>query len=108
MMAAFGACFDDDGNFNFESYLLYRSKRMREEEDDEADVNDEDDKPKKRQFKSRDYAGYDPNDALNSEWYRRYVSDTFPKELHIYLGHSKTCRRGLSGPHHHHDKIYEC
>ena len=75
MMPGFGACFDDDGNFDFHSYLLYRSKRMREEEDDEADVNDEDDRPKKRQFKSRNYAGYDPNDALNSEWYRRYVSE---------------------------------
>ena len=74
-MVGFGPCFNDDGNFDFDSYLLSRSKRRREEEDDEDDVNDEDDKPKKRPFRSRNYAGYDPNDALNSEWYRRYVSE---------------------------------
>ena len=42
-MVGFGPCFNDDGNFDFDSYLLSRGQRRREEKDDDVEVNDEDD-----------------------------------------------------------------
>ena len=76
-MVGLGRCFDDNGNFDLENYYLSRQKRRREEEAEEADGDDGGngrDKLKKRPYKSRRYWGYYPEDALTSEWYRRYVS----------------------------------
>ena len=77
MMVGLVKCFDDDGNFDLEKYYLSRQKRRREEEEEDADDDDGDngpDKLKKRPYQSRRYWGYCPEDALTSEWYRRYVS----------------------------------
>jgi Plant transposon protein len=74
-MVAFSKCFDINGDLNLDEYYSYRRKRRLEEDDEEDDEENDEEKGKKRQFKHRNYVGYNPNDALTSEWYRRYVSE---------------------------------
>ena len=87
------SCLDEDGNVDSLRYINYR-RRLREESEDEDDVVEQ--VKKKRDFAHRDYDGYDPNDALSSEWYKRYVLE-FRK--HKNRRHSEKFRRRFRMPY---------
>lgn len=63
-------CFGEDGELEFEKFLDLRKRR------EQIQLNDEVAEavpPKKMPFRTRNNNGYNPNDCLESEWYRRYV-----------------------------------
>ena len=69
-------CFDENFDVNLDTYFeLRRKRRLEEEEEDEEEDDRASEEQKKRHRKRRNYGGYDPQEALSSEWYRRYVSN---------------------------------
>ena len=69
-------CFDENFDVNLDTYFeLRRKRRLEEEEEDEDEDDRASEEQKKRHRKRRNYGGYDPQEALSSEWYRRYVSN---------------------------------
>ena len=61
----------------FDKWVDYRRKRDRNDDDydvEEGIVEKAKHIKEKRPYAARNYEGYDPDQALESEWYRRYVS----------------------------------
>ena len=77
-MERFNSLFDAEGIIVFDQWAAYKRKRDRND-DDENEEKEEEEKPKvikeKRPYIARSYTGYDPFKAIESEWYRRYVSE---------------------------------
>jgi hypothetical protein len=69
---SFASCFHENCLLDAAKLISYR-KQKREESDTEQ--SDENSRIKRRPFENRMDYDYDPNDALNSEWYRRYISE---------------------------------
>ena len=68
-----GNCFDESGKLDlakFEEYKLLRDKLI-EEEEVAVKVT-----ARKRKFAHRNNSGYDPQNALDSLWYKLYVEET--------------------------------
>ena len=68
-----GNCFDESGKLDlakFEEYKLHRDKLI-EEEEVAVKVT-----ARKRKFAHRNSSGYDPQNALDSLWYKLYVEET--------------------------------
>ena len=96
-MPSFASIFDDHGNVDFQKYIEYRRKRNRDEEDDEDDEEEIEAVKIRKAYRARNYIGYDPNDALSSDWYKRYVT-----EAHSIQNkkHQLKFRRRFRLPHH--------
>jgi hypothetical protein len=67
----FAGCFDQNCHFDAAKFIAYRKQNRDENDSEEGGVKSQ---IKLRPFKRRKDYEYDPSDALNSEWYRRYVS----------------------------------
>ena len=86
-------CYDDEGLFDTSKYMDYRKQRdafLEEIEDVGVDTS------KKRKFSTRITDGYDVNNALGSEWYRRYVRDP---DLFLTSKQNKLFRRRFRMPY---------
>jgi hypothetical protein len=64
------SCIDPDGSIDVSKFFKYRKQR------DASDDEDEIQEHKRRKYVKRNYEGYDPEAALNSEWYNRYLKES--------------------------------
>ena len=73
----FRSSFDAEGVIVFDQWAAYKRKRDRNDDDDdegEEEIVKEEEMKAKKGYSARNYNGYDPEQAIESEWYRRYVS----------------------------------
>lgn len=73
-MERFSSVFDEEGTILFDNWVDYKRKRDRNDDDDDEEDENLEAIKEKRPYVARNYQGYDPFQALESEWYRRYVS----------------------------------
>ena len=74
----FRSIFDEEGIIVFDKWVAYKRKRDRNDDDDDEEEEErekEEELKVKRGYYPRNYDGYDPEQAIESEWYRRYVSE---------------------------------
>lgn len=84
------SCIEKDGSIDISKFFKYRKQR------DASDDEDEIQELKRRKYVKRNYEGYDPEAALNSEWYNRYVKEArHPKNKK----HFKNFRRRFRMPY---------
>jgi hypothetical protein len=91
---SFPSCFDENGLLDAAKLISYRKQKREESETEQSDEKSE---RKCRPFKKRMDYDYDPNDALNSEWYRRYISELKSRKSRK---HFQKFRRRFRMPHH--------
>jgi hypothetical protein len=91
---SFAGCFDHNCHSDAAKFLAYRKQNRDENDREEGGVSSE---IKLRPFKRRKDYEYDPSDALNSEWYRRYVSVRKSRKTKRYF---EKFRRRFRMPHH--------
>ena len=77
--------FDDEGMIDFDKWMEYRRKRDRNEEDDEEEEEMEALVVEKKPYTPRNYKGYDPSHCVESEWFRRYVSEVGYSKNKLHL-----------------------
>ena len=87
-MERFSTIFDAEGIVVFDKWVEYKRKRDRNDDDDDEEEEKEEKAvvlKEKRPYAPRNYHGYDPNRAVESEWYRRYVSEVgwFKNKTHF-------------------------
>ena len=71
----FSSSFDAEGVIVFDQWAAYKRKRDRNDDDDdeeEEEIVKEEEMKAKKGYSARNYNGYDPEQAIESEWYRRY------------------------------------
>jgi hypothetical protein len=90
---SFAGCFNKNCQFDAEKFLAYRKHNRDESDREEGGARSE---IKLRPFKKRKDYQYDPSDALNSEWYRRYVS---VRKCRKSKRHFEKFRRRFRMPH---------
>jgi hypothetical protein len=95
--SSFASCFDTNGRLDLEKYQFHLMGQEDESDDEDGEDSDDNKPPKKRPFRSRTYEGYDPGDALSSEWHRRYVSI---RKTRKGKKHLKKFRRRFRMPYH--------
>ena len=62
-------CYDEAGDLDIENFVVYKKKREEAIEEEVLQPVP----PNKMPFRNRNNNGYDPNDCLESKWYRRYI-----------------------------------
>ena len=87
-------CYDATGNFDPVKYVQYMNHRDEKLDEDEGIPEDN---PQKRPYVERSSRGYDPQDSLESLWYKRYVKEP---ENHQNRKHFKLFRRRFRMKHH--------
>ena len=90
----FAGCFDQNCHFDAAKFIAYRKQNRDENDSEVGGVKSE---IKLRPFKRRKDYEYDPSDALNSEWYRRYLS---VRKCRKSKRHFVKFRRRFRMPHH--------
>ena len=72
-MERFTSIFDDEGIVVFDKWAAYRRKRDRNYDEEDEEGKEEQKQvvvKEKRPYAARNYQGYDPFQAVESEWYR--------------------------------------
>lgn len=73
----FSSVFDAEGVIAFEQWAVYMRKCDRNDDDDDEEGEEivkEAEMKAKKGYVPRNYTGYDPEQAIESEWHGRYVS----------------------------------